>query len=433
MIWNKEIECASRADIREIQLRKLQETVKRCYDNVPFYQKKLDALNVKPEDIKTLADAAKLPFTTKADFRDNYPYGLFAVPLKEVRRIHASSGTTGKPIVGGYTKNDINSWAECIARIAAAAGVTDEDIAQISFGYGLFTGALGLHFGLDRLGAMVIPISSGNSEKQLMMMKDLGTTLLVSTPSYAIYLSEVAQKLGYTKEDFKLRVGMFGGEGHTEEMRKLIEERWGILVTENYGLTEVGGPGVSGECYMKCGQHINEDFFLCEIIDPDTGEVLPYGEKGEMVITTLSKEAMPILRYRTRDITRLIDEPCKCGRTSLRMEKIQGRSDDMLIIKGVNVFPSQVETVLLTIPGVGPHYQLVVTRNSSFADVLEVRVELTDESLLDNFTALEQLNASVRAKLKTVLGIDAKVTLVNPQTIERTAGKAKHVIDMRNK
>lgn len=432
MIWNEEYECMPREKMEALQLERLQNTVQTCYDKVPFYREKLDAAGVKPQDIQSLADVAKLPFTKKTDFRDQYPYGLFATPLKQVSRLHASSGTTGKPVTSGYTRNDLESWAECVARLVVAAGASEDDIAQISFGYGLFTGALGLHAGLERIGATIIPMSSGNTEKQLMMMKDLGTTLLVSTPSYAIYLSEAAEKLGYTRDDFKLKIGLFGSEGYTNEMRALLEERWSILVTENYGLTEVGGPGVAGECQNKCGLHVNEDHFLCEIIDPVTEEVLPPGSRGELVITTLNKEAMPILRYRTRDITCLIPEPCACGRTSIRLEKLRGRSDDMLIIKGVNVFPSQVETVLLQIPGVGPHYQLIATRNSSFADVLEVQVELTDGSLLDNYQALEALRVTVKNKLKTVLGIETKVTLVNPETIARTAGKSKRVIDKRN-
>lgn len=432
MIWNKEIECMERGELKALQLEKLRRLVKYCYENVPFYRKRFDGAGVAPEDIKTLRDIEKIPFTTKADLRDNYPYGFMAVPLKKITRLHASSGTTGKPTVVGYTRGDLDTWSECVARLICAAGGGDGDIAQIAFGYGLFTGALGLHYGLEKVGASVIPISSGNTEKQLMLMKDLGTTLLVSTPSYAIYLSEMAEKLGYTHRDFKLRLGMFGGEGHTDEMRRVLEKRWNITVTENYGLSEVQGPGVSGECVHKCGQHLAEDHFYCEIVDPETGETLEDGERGEMVITTLSKEGMPILRYRTKDITWIMDEPCACGRTSARMAKIQGRSDDMLIIKGVNVFPSQVESVLLTIPGIGPHYQLVVTRNESFTDSLQVNVEFIDESLLENFSKLAELEKTVKTKLRTVLGIDSKVVLVNPQSIERTAGKAKRVIDKRN-
>jgi len=425
------MECIDRKKLQELQLRKLQETVKRVYDKVPFYRKKLDEANIKPDDIKKLEDIRKIPFTTKEDLRQNYPYGLFAVPLKDVVRIHGSSGTTGKPTIVGYTKNDIEMWSECVARIVTAAGATREDVAQIAFGFGLFTGAFGLQQGLEKIGATIIPMSSGNTEKQIMMMQDLGTTVLVSTPSYALYMSEVAEQMGIKNGDLKLRLGLFGAEGHTEEMRKELEKRWGIQVTENYGLSEIVGPGVAGECLEHKGQHINEDHFLFEIIDPESGEVLPWGEKGEIVITPLSKEALPLLRYRTKDISYIMDDPCPCGRTTARMAKIQGRSDDMLIIKGVNVFPSQVESVLLNIEGVGPHYQLVVRKNG-FVDDLEVLVEVVDSSLLEKFSELEALEQRVKSKIHTVLGIDTKVRLVEPRSIERSIGKAKRVIDLRN-
>ena len=431
MIYNREMECIDRKKLQELQLRKLQETVKRVYDKVPFYRKKLDEANIKPDDIKKLEDIRKIPFTTKEDLRQNYPYGLFAVPLKDVVRIHGSSGTTGKPTIVGYTKNDIEMWSECVARIVTAAGATREDVAQIAFGFGLFTGAFGLQQGLEKIGATIIPMSSGNTEKQIMMMQDLGTTVLVSTPSYALYMSEVAEQMGIKNGDLKLRLGLFGAEGHTEEMRKELEKRWGIQVTENYGLSEIVGPGVAGECLEHKGQHINEDHFLFEIIDPESGEVLPWGEKGEIVITPLSKEALPLLRYRTKDISYIMDDPCPCGRTTARMAKIQGRSDDMLIIKGVNVFPSQVESVLLNIEGVGPHYQLVVRKNG-FVDDLEVLVEVVDSSLLEKFSELEALEQRVKSKIHTVLGIDTKVRLVEPRSIERSIGKAKRVIDLRN-
>ncbi|NLM49583.1 MAG: phenylacetate--CoA ligase [Clostridiaceae bacterium] len=431
MIYNREMECIDRKKLQELQLRKLQETVKRVYDKVPFYRKKLDEANIKPDDIKKLEDIRKIPFTTKEDLRQNYPYGLFAVPLKDVVRIHGSSGTTGKPTIVGYTKNDIEMWSECVARIVTAAGATREDVAQIAFGFGLFTGAFGLQQGLEKIGATIIPMSSGNTEKQIMMMQDLGTTVLVSTPSYALYMSEVAEQMGIKNGDLKLRLGLFGAEGHTEEMRKELEKRWGIQVTENYGLSEIVGPGVAGECLEHKGQHINEDHFLFEIIDPESGEVLPWGEKGEIVITPLSKEALPLLRYRTKDISYIMDDPCPCGRTTARMAKIQGRSDDMLIIKGVNVFPSQVESVLLNIEGVGPHYQLVVRKNG-FVDDLEVLVEVVDSSLLEKFSELEALEQRVKSKIHTVLGIDTKVRLVEPRSIERSMGKAKRVIDLRN-
>ncbi|MBQ1237194.1 MAG: phenylacetate--CoA ligase, partial [Oscillospiraceae bacterium] len=367
-----------RAQIKELQLKKLQHTVKWCYDRVPYYHKIMEEAKVTPDMIRTLEDVRRLPFTTKADLRDNYPFGLFAVPRKEIVEIHASSGTTGKPIVGGYTRNDMDVWSDCVARIAVASGANENDICQIAFGYGLFTGAFGLHYALEKIGAMVVPISSGNSEKQIMIMKDFGTTLLVATPSYAVYLSELAKEMGVA-DQLQLRLGLFGSEVCTPEMRDQIERNIGITVTDNYGLTEIGGPGMSGECLFRDGLHINEDHFLCEIIDPETGEVLPEGEKGELVVTPLTKEGFPIFRYRTKDITRIITEPCKCGRTFARMDKVVGRTDDMLIIKGVNVFPSQIESVLIQSPHIGPHYQLIL-RKKNYMDNLEVKVELIDGS-----------------------------------------------------
>ncbi len=430
MIWNEKMECADRSFYEQNTIKWLQKSVRHAYDNVAFYKDKLDSIGMLPEDIKTLADFAKIDFTVKTDLRDNYPYGLFAVPQKEVVRIHGSSGTTGKPIIVGYTKQDMDHWSECIARLVGMAGGSADDVAQIAFGFGLFTGAFGLQQGLEKMGAMVIPMSSGNTEKQLMMMKDLGTTILVSTPSYALYIAEVMAEQGYKPADFKLRLGMFGGEGHTEKMRTQLEERLGIKATENYGLSEVMGPGVCGECIEQDGMHINEDHFYIEIIDSDTGEVLPDGEKGEVVITTLTKEAIPMIRYRTRDISYIIADKCACGRTTKRLAKIQGRSDDMLIIKGVNVFPSQVESVLIGTEHISPFYLLVVTRKG-YSDSLEVRVELADESLLEKFSELENLEKSISNKLHSVLGLDAKVRLVEPKSIERTTGKAKKVLDLR--
>ncbi|MCK9478378.1 MAG: phenylacetate--CoA ligase [Firmicutes bacterium] len=429
-MWNKEIETMQRKDMQALQTARLFETVKRVYDNVPFYRKRLDDAGVCPDNIKTLDDLQRIPFTVKDDLRDNYPFGLFAAPMKDIVRIHASSGTTGKPTTVGYTRGDLEMWSECVARIAAMAGANENDIAQIAFGYGLFTGAFGLHYGLEKIGAAIIPMSSGNTEKQAMIMQDYGSTVLVSTPSYALYMSEVLQEQGIKKSDIKLRIGLFGAEGSTEEMRCQLENRWGIIATENYGMSELIGPGVSGECTHKSGMHINEDFFIPEIIDSKTGEVLPWGEKGELVITTISKQGIPLLRYRTKDITYLIPDQCKCGRTLLRMAKIQGRSDDMLIIRGVNVFPSQVESVLLDIPHISPHYQLEVGRNG-FVDTLKVMVELEDSSLLDSFSKLEQLEKTIKHKLHTVLGLDAKIHLAEPKTIERSMGKAKRVIDLR--
>lgn len=427
--FNEQIETADRDTIREIQLQRLKKQVRFTYDNVPHYRKKLDDAGFSPDDLKTLEDIRHIPFSTKTDMRDNYPYGLFAVPMKKIVRIHASSGTTGKPTVVGYTKEDLDMWSECIARLAVAAGATDEDIAQIAFGYTLFTGAFGLHYGLERLGAAIVPISSGNTERQIMIMKDFRTSLLVATPSYALYLAETAERLGVIKE-LSLRIGMFGGEGMTEAMRDELEARLGITATQNYGLSEVCGPGVSGECVCKCGQHINEDFFYPEIIDPATGEVLPEGAVGELVLTPLQKTGIPMLRYRTKDITSLVYERCDCGRTTVRHTTIQGRSDDMLIIRGVNVFPSQIEEVLLKIPEIGPHYEIVV-RREGYLDTLEILVEPTDSSALENYASLESLQNTIRARLRVTLQLDAKVRLVEPHTLKRFEGKGKHVTDLR--
>ena len=429
IIWNREIECADRADIKKLQLERLKKIVKRCYEQVPFYTKKFDEIGLKPEDIKTLDDVRRLPFTTADDLRENYPFGLFAVDNKEIVRVHGSSGTTGKPKIVGYTKNDLDNWTECLTRIICAAGVTPEDIVQISFGYGLFTGGFGLHYGMENLGAMVIPLSSGNTERQLMIMQDFGTTVLIATPSYALYLGDEIEKRGL-KDKLKLRLALFGGEGHTEEMRAKIEKQLGITATENYGLSELGGPGMSGKCYIKNGMHIAEDHFLPEIIDPETLEPLPMGEKGELVVTALTKEGFPMLRYRTRDITWFDDSPCPCGRTSLRMGKIQGRSDDMLVIRGVNVYPSQIESVVMAIDEIEPFYEIVVT-NEGYMDRIEVRMEFSDADLLDDYEKLDALKARIRHDLKATLNIDAKVSLVSPGTLPRFEGKGKRVVDKR--
>ena len=431
MFFQKDIETMSRQEIEELQLKKLKHQVQYCMDNVPFYHKRLTKAGVTADKIKCLSDVQYIPYTTKADIRDNYPYGLFAVPMKQIVRVHASSGTTGKPTVVGYTRHDLDIWSDTVARFCAAVGVTDEDIAQISFGYGLFTGALGLHYGLEKLGCSVIPISSGNTKKQAMILKDFGTTVLISTPSYAMYMSEVAHECGITNDDLKLRIGLFGSEGCTDALRDKIEKGFGLFSTDNYGMSELQGPGVSGECEYRCGLHFAEDHFLPEIINSETGEVLPHGEKGELVITTLSKEGIPLLRYRTKDITRIHYEKCKCGRTHARMEKVQGRSDDMLKIRGVNVFPSQIESVMANIDGISPHYELILTRKN-YTDYLEVRIEINDERLLENFGDLERKQKEAVDKLKTVLGIQAKVTLVAPRTIARYEGKAKRIIDKRN-
>lgn len=420
-----------RAKIREVQLERLRYTVRYCYENVPFYKKKLDDAGVTPDSIKTLDDIRRIPPTTKADLRDNYPFGMFAVPMKKIVRIHASSGTTGKPTVVGYTAHDLDLWSDCMARLCAAAGATADDIVQISFGYGMFTGALGLHYGLEKLGCAVVPNSSGNTEKALMYMRDFKTTALVATPSYALYMAETAKKLEYPMSDYHLRLGLFGSEGCTPEMRTQIETAWGLFATDNYGMSELMGPGVSGECEERCGLHINEDYFLAEVVDPNTLEVLDEGETGEVLITTLTKEGLPLLRYRTRDISRITYEPCKCGRTFARMDKIKGRSDDMLKIRGVNVFPSQIESVLVGMQGVSPHYQLIV-RREGFADTLEIRVELSDISLLESYGKIEELQNRIKHNMHTVLGIQCKVSIVEPNTIERFVGKAKRIVDLRN-
>lgn len=430
MIWDKEAECCSHKKTEELQLERLRHMVEKAYDRVPFYKKKFDEAGIRPSDITSLSDVEKIPFTTKNDMREEYPFGLFAEPMKNVVRVHASSGTTGKPVVAGYTKSDLDNWSTAIARLATAAGVSDEDVAQISFGYGLFTGGFGLHYGLEKIGTTIVPMSSGNTQKQIMLMQDFGTTALIATPSYAMYISEVIEEMQLPKSNFKLKYGLFGSEGMSEEMRATLEKRFGALVTTNYGLTEVSGPGVSGECEYKCGQHINEDMFYVEIIDPNTGKVLPYGEKGEVVITTLTKEAMPVLRYRTRDISYLIPEPCRCGRTTWRLANIEGRTDDMLIIKGVNVFPSQIESVVLGFPQVSPNYQLIV-RRKNMLDNLEVVVELVDGSLLEKFSEIERLERQISEKIHSVLGLRVKLRLAEPKTIERTTGKAKRVIDLR--
>jgi len=430
IIWNKKWECAPRKDIEEIQLERLKATVKRVYDNVPYYRKTLDSMGVHPQDIRKLDDIRKLPFTTKDVLRDNYPFGLFAVPKDELLRVHASSGTTGKPTVVGYTRNDLETWSELVARVVTQAGVTNKDMAQVAFGYGLFTGAFGLHYGLEKVGAAVIPVSVGNTERQIMLMQDFEATALISTPSYALYMAEVAEKMGIYPKKLPLKYGLFGSEACTEEMRQELEKRWGILVTDNYGLSEVMGPGVSGECQFQDGMHIAEDHFIVEIIDPVTEEPKDYGEEGEVVITTLTKEALPIIRYRTRDISSLNPEPCRCGRTSMRMKKISGRTDDMLIIRGVNVFPSQIESVLVQSEGLTPNYMLVVTKNG-YMDELEVQVEVTEEIFTDRFKELEALEKRIVHRLYTVLGLNAKVRLVAPNSLKRFEGKAQRVKDLR--
>ncbi|MBE3572888.1 MAG: phenylacetate--CoA ligase [Moorella humiferrea] len=431
MIWDSANECRPRAEIEALQLARLQETVARVYERVPFYRQAMDAKGIRPSDIRTLDDVRLLPMTTKDDFRRNYPYGLFAVPLKEVVRLHASSGTTGKPIVVGYTRRDLETWTDLVARLGAMAGVTADDVVQIVFGYGLFTGGFGLHYGMERLGATVVPASAGNSKRHIMLIQDFGTTVLVGTPSYVLHLAEVAEQEGINPRELFVRLGLFGGEASSREMLKEIERRWGMLATDNYGLSEVMGPGVSGECQYQDGQHVAEDHFLVEILDPVTGEPCPPGVKGEVVITTLTKEALPVLRYRTRDVSSLNFEPCRCGRTTARLAKITGRTDDMLIIRGVNVFPSQVESVLMEIEGVAPHYQLIVSRRN-YLDELEIRVEVNPEFFSDRYRELEELEEKVADRLHTVLQLKARVRLVEPYSLPRSEGKARRVIDLRS-
>lgn len=429
--WNKEIECAPRSEIEALQSYRLSRTIRRVYENVAPYRKKMDEAGVRPEDIKSIADLSKLPFTTKQDLRNNYPYGMFAVPSSEVVRIHASSGTTGKQTVVGYTAHDIDVWAECAARALTNIGGTKDDYVQVCYGYGLFTGGLGMHYGTEKLGATVIPASAGNSLRQLEMFRDFGTSIICMTPSYAISLIELMHEKGFKKEDFNLKAGLFGAEPWTDEMRKQIEDGLGINAYDIYGLSEVMGPSVSAECQYKCGMHICEDHFIAEVIDPDTLEVLPAGQQGELVFTCITKEALPLIRYRTRDIATLIYDKCECGRTHIRMLKPQGRTDDMLIIRGVNVFPSQIEEVLLKIGGdITPNYQIIVGRENN-TDTLEVQVEMSEGLLSDDVKSVAAIEKNIVAKLRSTLGLGAKVTLVEPKTITRSEGKAKRVIDNR--
>jgi phenylacetate-CoA ligase len=429
-IWNRHFECMDRDGIRHIQSERLRETVERIYFNVPYYRNRMQEAGLGPESIQTINDLSKLPFTTKTDLRDNYPFGLFAVPMSEIVRVHASSGTTGKPTVVGYTRNDISTWSEVMARTLTCAGANRNDFIQIAYGYGLFTGGLGLHYGGEKIGASVIPISGGNTVRQIQLMHDFGSTVLACTPSYALYLSEAIQESGINRDELKLRVGVFGAEPWTENMRREIEEKLRIKAIDIYGLSEVIGPGVASECLVQEGLHINEDHFFAEIIDPNTLKVLPEGSTGELVFTTLTKEGLPLIRYRTRDLTRLNYEKCKCGRTLVRMEKCLGRSDDMLIIRGVNLFPSQVETVLLNMSEIKPHYLLIVDRVNNL-DTLELKVEVDEAFFQDKISQLEELRQKLHNNLENALGLGIKVTLVEPKVIERSEGKAQRVIDKR--
>jgi phenylacetate-CoA ligase len=430
MIWNPEYECMDRTALHELQLRRLQMTASWVYERVPYYRAQMDQRGVRPRDIRTLDDVRRLPFTDKTALRDTYPFGMFALPLEEVVRIHSSSGTTGKPIVVGYSRGDINTWTELTSRVAAAAGVHRGDFVQMAFLYGMFTGGWGMHYGIERIGATIIPAGSGQTERHLLMMQDFGTTVLVSTPSYALYLAEQGAELGVDFSSLKLRLGLFGGEPLSARMKTEIEARLGIRATDNYGLSEVMGPGVAGECECACGLHVNEDHLLLEIIDPVTEEPLDYGEQGELVITTLTKEAFPVLRYRTRDLTVLDPSRCECGRTLARMRKVRERTDDMLIIRGVNVFPSQIEDVLFRIEGVRPHYLIVIDRKKNLDD-LEVRLEVEENVFSDVMADMVAFQQGVAEKLQSVLGLRARIALVEPGAIEPSAGKAKRVLDLR--
>jgi len=430
MMRDPKVETMPRAELEKLQIKRLKTKLKEVYEKVPFYRRAFKEKGVVPEDIKTLADITKLPFTSKLDFRDNYPFGLTAVPLQQVVRIHSSSGTTGKPIIAPYTQGDIDTWAEVMARTLATAGVRKDDILQNAYGYGLFTGGLGFHYGAERLGAMVIPAGTGNTKRQLLMIQDLGTTVITCTPSYAIILHETAKEMGLDFRETKLRLGVCGAEPWSEQMRNDIESRMGISAINIYGLTEVIGPGVSVECEHKCGMHIWEDHFLAEVINPQTGEHMPPGQLGELVFTTLTKEAQPVIRFRTRDLVSLTADTCKCGRTMVRMSRVMGRSDDMLVVRGVNVFPSQIESVLLDVEGVEPQYLIVVDRQHGFkADDLEIWVEVSEDVFSDEIGKMENLEKKLRAEMESVLSISPRIKLVEPRTIARTEGKAKRVVD----
>ena len=420
----------TRQKMRELQSERLRELVQRVYNNVPFYQKKMDNAGVKPTDIKSIDDISKLPFTSKQDLRDNYPFGLFAVPMKDIVRVHASSGTTGKPTTVGYTRNDIEIWKEVVARCFTMCGIGKDDIMQVAYGYGLFTGGLGAHYGAEEVGASVIPISGGNTRRQLQLMSDYGVTALACTPSYALHLADAMAEHGYSLKDMKVKKGVFGAEPWTENMRLELERKWGIHAFDIYGLSEVMGPGVSNDCEFHTGLHVNEDHFFPEIVHPDTKQPVPHGTEGELVFTTLTKEGIPLIRYNTRDLSTLFYEKCQCGRTLVRMKKITGRSDDMLIIRGVNLFPSQIEHVLLEMGETSAHYLLYVDRHNNL-DTLELQVELDESKLTDTIKDLQNLSRKIEHALNSAIGLSVKVTLVEPKTIARSEGKAVRVVDRR--
>jgi len=431
LIWNREAETMPLEEKRKVQLQRLQNVAKRAYENVPFYQKAFEEKGIKPEDIKSLDDLRRLPFTVKTDLRDNYPFQLFAAPMSKIVRLHASSGTTGKPIVGAYTRNDLELWMEVMARSLSAAGVSEDDIVHNSYGYGLFTGGLGFHYGVEKVGASVVPVSGGLTKRQVMLWKDFKPTVLVCTPSFALVLAETMAELGVSKDDINLRVGLFGAEPWTDQMRREIESKLGLEAFNHFGLTEVIGPGVSSECICHNGMHIQDDHFLPEIINPQTGEPVEHGMPGELVFTTLTKEAFPVIRYRTRDITTLDSQPCPCGRTTVRMMRLTGRSDDMLIIRGVNVFPSQIEGVILDHKEVAPQYQIVVDRLRNL-DQIEVQVEAVDQLYQSGEEEIMTISVKLQKELAQTLGINARVVVVPPRSIARSEGKAKRVIDRRN-
>jgi len=431
MIWDPEHETLPRPQLEALQLERLQKKVAEVYERVPFYRQSFRQAGLTPADIRSLDDLSRLPFTTKQDFRDNYPFGLLAVDREKVIRVHASSGTTGKPVVVAYTRNDLDMWAEMMARTLTAAGVGSGDTVHNAYGYGLFTGGLGVHYGAERIGATIVPVSGGNTKRQIMLIYDFGSTALTCTPSYSLFLAETALEMGVDMRQSPLKVGIFGAEPWSFRMRDEIEEKLNLLALDIYGLTEILGPGVAQECPFKKGLHIFEDHFLPEIIDPMTGDVLPPGHRGELVITTLTKEALPVIRYRTRDISSLDPEPCPCGRTLVRMQKVTGRTDDMLIVRGVNVFPSQIESVLLEVEGIEPHYQIIVDRQHNLDD-LEIWVEVSEQVFSDEIRKLEMLGQKVRREIESVLGISARIKLVEPRTIQRSEGKAKRVIDRRD-
>ncbi|MBP3703965.1 MAG: phenylacetate--CoA ligase [Clostridia bacterium] len=428
--FNPEIECADRETLKEIQSERLRKIVKTCYEKIPLYRERFDEMGLKPEDIQSIDDITKLPFTYKNDLRDTYPFGMLAVPREELYRVHASSGTTGKQTVVGYTKNDVDVWATCAARSIVACGGTPADLVHVSYGYGLFTGGLGLHYGAEKLGAAAIPVSSGNTARQVQILQDYGSDIICCTPSYAMYIGETVRDKGIDPKTLRVRVGIFGAEPWTEEMRREIERLLDIKAYDIYGLSEIAGPGVSCECTEQAGMHINEDYFYPEIIDPETGEQLPDGEYGELVFTCIGKEALPLIRYRTRDICSLTHEKCKCGRTLVRMGKTRGRTDDMLIIRGINVFPSQIESVLLEL-GMDPNYQIVVDRQNNL-DTIEVQVEMNEELFSDTVRDLEKVKKQIAGALQSTLNISAKITLLEPKSIQRSEGKAKRVIDKRS-